>query len=169
MRIWLPEAERVELLLGERRIPLETPHHPWLFETELPDDPGTTYQVSVRRGGIEHDQHDPWAFRAEWMGDLDRHLFSEGNHHHIWKRMGAHPGERDGVAGVQFCLWAPHALSVGLLGDFNGWDGRHHPLQSRLGGGWELFVPGLKAGDTYKYFCSFPGHAGLMTGTLIIK
>ena len=50
------------------------------------------------RGGIEHEQHDPWAFRHEWMGELDRHLFAEGNHHHIWRRMGAHVIERDGVA-----------------------------------------------------------------------
>ncbi len=159
VRVWMPEAERVELLLAGQRLPLDNPHHPWIFETVLEADPGSSYRIWVRRGGIEHEQHDPWAFRQEWMGEVDRHLFSEGNHHHIWRRMGAHPLEHDGVSGVQFCLWAPHARSVALLGDLNGWDGRHHPFQKRLGGCWELFVPGLKPGDVYKYEIRSPqGH-----------
>jgi 1,4-alpha-glucan branching enzyme len=151
VRVWMPDAEQVDLLLGDQRLPMATPHHPWIFEAELGSDPGCHYRVWVRRGGIEHEQHDPWAFRHEWMGEMDRHLFAEGNHHHIWKRMGAHMGERDGVAGVQFCLWAPNARSVSILGDFNGWDGRHHPMQQRVGGSWELFVPDLTAGTIYKY------------------
>ena len=65
--------------------------------------------------------------------------------------MGAHRLERDGVAGVMFCLWAPNARSVSVLGNFNGWDGRLYPMQSRLGGCWELFIPGLQAGEMYKY------------------
>ncbi|MFN9934529.1 MAG: GlgB N-terminal domain-containing protein, partial [Cyanobacteriota bacterium] len=153
VRIWMPEAEQVELLLadGAPALPMATPHHPWIFETGVAADPGRSYRVRVKRGGIEHEQHDPFAFRDEWMGELDRHLFAEGNHHHIWHRMGAHVREQDGVAGVQFCLWAPNARSVSVLGDFNGWDGRHHPMQSRVGGSWELFIPGLKPGDVYKY------------------
>ena len=107
--------------------------------------------MHVLRGGIEHVAHDPWAFREEWMGELDRHLFAEGNHHHIWERMGAHVTNRNGVAGVMFCLWAPNARSVSVLGNFNSWDGRHHPMQSRLGGCWELFIPGLDPGTIYKY------------------
>jgi 1,4-alpha-glucan branching enzyme len=155
VRAWVPDAEWVQWISGEdlhaTPHPMETPHHPWLFERVLDHDPGCYYRLRIRRGGIEHEQHDPWAFRDEWMGELDRHLFAEGNHHHIWQRMGAHLGERQGVAGVQFCLWAPNARSVALLGDFNGWDGRLHPMQSRLGGCWELFVPGLTSGSVYKY------------------
>ncbi|MGA1084582.1 MAG: GlgB N-terminal domain-containing protein, partial [Vulcanococcus sp.] len=151
VRVWMPEADRVELIGAGAPQVMGTPHHPWVFEAELPSNPGSGYQVRVQRGGIEHVAHDPWAFRDEWMGDLDRHLFAEGNHHHIWQRMGAHVVSRDGVAGVMFCLWAPNARSVSVLGNFNGWDGRHHPMQSRLGGCWELFIPGLKPGEIYKY------------------
>jgi 1,4-alpha-glucan branching enzyme len=151
VRVWMPDAERVELLLDGTSLPMATPHHPWVFEAGLERDPGCAYRVRVQRGGIEHEQHDPWAYRDEWMGELDRHLFAEGNHHHIWRRMGAHSGQRGDVSGVQFCLWAPNARSVSLLGDFNGWDGRHHPMQRRLGGCWELFIPGLRPGDVYKY------------------
>jgi 1,4-alpha-glucan branching enzyme len=152
VRVWMPDAERVELLQeGQAPRPMANPHHRWIFETDLDHDPGNSYRVRVLRGGIEHEAHDPWAFHHEWMGELDRHLFAEGNHHHIWQRMGAHPASHNGVAGVQFCLWAPNARSVAVLGDFNGWDGRHHPMQQRLGGGWELFIPGLSQGAIYKY------------------
>lgn len=152
VRVWMPEADRVELLLpAQAPLLLGNPHHPWIFETELAANPGSNYRVRVLRGGIEHVAHDPWAFRDEWMGEIDRHLFAEGNHHHIWQRMGAHLVRRDGVDGVMFCLWAPNARSVAVLGPFNGWDGRHHPMQSRLGGSWELFIPGLAAGEIYKF------------------
>ena len=130
---------------------MTTPNHPWVFEAQLNRDPGCTYRVRVERGGIVHEQHDPWAFRGEWMGEMDRHLFAEGNHHHIWQKMGAHLTEREGITGVMFCLWAPNALSVSVIGDLNTWDGRHHPMQQRLGGIWELFIPGLEEGNLYKY------------------
>jgi len=159
VRIWMPEAEQVELLIAGQTLAMATPNHPWVFEAALESDPGSAYQLRVRRGGIEHVQHDPWSFRHEWMGELDRLLFAEGNHHHIWRRMGAHATEHNGIAGVQFCLWAPNARSVSVLGDFNSWDGRHHPMQSRLGGSWELFIPGLKPGQIYKYEVRSPdGH-----------
>ena len=151
VRVWMPEAETVTLLLGDQQIPMQSPNHPWVFEAQLSENPGSNYRVRVLRGGITHEQHDPWAFRGEWMGEMDRHLFAQGNHHHIWERMGAHVTERDGVSGVMFCLWAPHAMSVSILGDLNSWDGRHHPMQQRLGGIWELFIPGLPEGSLYKY------------------
>ncbi|CAE08009.1 1,4-alpha-glucan branching protein GlgB [Parasynechococcus marenigrum] len=151
VRVWMPEAHSVTLLEGGREALMTAPNHPWVFETTLSHDPGSNYKVRVERGGITHEQHDPWAFRDEWMGDMDRHLFAQGNHHHIWQRMGAHLTQRDGISGVMFCLWAPHALSVSILGDLNSWDGRHHPMQQRLGGIWELFIPGLAEGSLYKY------------------
>ncbi|WP_269605042.1 1,4-alpha-glucan branching protein GlgB [Prochlorococcus marinus] len=150
-RIWMPEASAVELITQGTKIQLQNPNHEWIFEGVLDKDPGTDYQIKVNRGGIEHVQHDPWSFRKEWMGEIDRHLFAEGNHHHIWRKMGAHITEIDKKQGVMFCLWAPHAKSVSVIGDLNSWDGRHHPMQKRLGGIWELFIPGLNEGDLYKY------------------
>ncbi len=151
IRIWMPEASAVELIIRETKIKLQNPNHEWIFEEIIENDPGTDYQIKVNRGGIEHVQHDPWSFRKEWMGEIDRHLFAEGNHHHIWRKMGAHLTEIDKKQGVMFCLWAPHAKSVSVIGDLNSWDGRHHPMQKRLGGIWELFIPGLSEGDLYKY------------------
>ena len=151
IRIWMPEASAVELIIRETKIKLQNPNHEWIFEGIIEKDPGTDYQIKVNRGGIEHVQHDPWSFRKEWMGEIDRHLFAEGNHHHIWRKMGAHLTEINKKQGVMFCLWAPHAKSVSVIGDLNSWDGRHHPMQKRLGGIWELFIPGLREGDLYKY------------------
>ena len=62
-----------------------------------------------------------------------------------------HLTEIDKKQGVMFCLWAPNAKTVSVIGDLNSWDGRHHPMQKRLGGIWELFIPGLNEGDLYKY------------------
>ncbi len=151
IRIWMPEASEVELITQQTKIKLQNPNHEWIFEGVLEKDPGNEYQIKVNRGGIEHVQHDPWSFRKEWMGEIDRHLFAEGNHHHIWRKMGAHLTEINKKQGVMFCLWAPHAKSVSVIGDLNSWDGRHHPMQKRLGGIWELFIPGLSEGDLYKY------------------
>ena len=151
VRAWFPDADRVVLQVGGRRLPMATPHHRWLFEAELDHDPGNSYTYLLERGGSSSTEQDPYRFRDDWMGELDRHLFANGNHHHIWKKMGSHLRTIDGVAGVQFCLWAPNARSVSVLCDRNGWDGRMHPMQARLGGIWELFIPAVAVGDHYKY------------------
>lgn len=86
------------------------------------------------------------------ISDLDLHLFGEGNHHHIYRKLGAHQAIDEGVAGVRFAVWAPNAREVAVVGDFNGWDGRQHPLRRIEGSGvWQLFVASLDVGALYKY------------------
>jgi 1,4-alpha-glucan branching enzyme len=86
------------------------------------------------------------------LGDLDLHLFGEGRHRRLWEVLGAHPRVHDGMAGVSFAVWAPNAKAVRVVGDWNSWDGRLHPMRSLGGSGvWELFVPGVAAGARYKY------------------
>ncbi len=151
IRIWMPEANEVNLTFKNNQYKTTNPNHNWLFEAILPEDPKSNYLINVLRGGINHTQLDPWAFKDEWMGEIDRHLFAEGNHHHIWKKMGAHLTSIDKNEGVMFCIWAPNAKSISIIGDFNSWDGRHHPMQKRLGGIWEIFIPNIKEGEIYKY------------------
>jgi 1,4-alpha-glucan branching enzyme len=110
------------------------------------------YEVeTVYPGGDRDVQRDPYAFLPT-LGELDLHLAAEGRHEELYERLGAHVREVDGVAGTAFSLWAPNALGVSVVGDFNGWDGRLHPMRS-LGatGIWELFVPALGAGERYKF------------------
>ncbi|MBO5158760.1 MAG: 1,4-alpha-glucan branching protein GlgB [Lachnospiraceae bacterium] len=84
--------------------------------------------------------------------DWDQYLFGQGNHYEIYKKLGAHLTEKDGVAGTYFAVWAPRAKSVKVIGEFNNWDGKDHEM-TRLEplGIYELFVPGVLEGTTYKY------------------
>ena len=85
------------------------------------------------------------------MTEFDLHLFGEGNHHRIYEKLGAHPLELDGVKGVYFAVWAPNGRNVSILGDFNLWDGRKHQMRKGSTGIWELFIPSLGVGESYKY------------------
>ncbi len=89
---------------------------------------------------------------ASTLGDLDLHLLGEGTHLRAYEKLGAHPRQLGGVDGVSFAVWAPNAQSVSVVGDFNGWDGRCHPLrQPGANGFWEIFVPGVGLGALYKF------------------
>jgi 1,4-alpha-glucan branching enzyme len=86
------------------------------------------------------------------LTDYDLHLLGEGRHWKSYEKLGAQLHVADGVAGVNFAVWAPNAEAVSVLGDFNGWDGQRHAMQKRIPSGiWELFVPGIGAGTLYKF------------------
>jgi 1,4-alpha-glucan branching enzyme len=94
---------------------------------------------------------DPYAFRPT-LGELDLHLIAEGRHEELYEKLGAHVREHDGVPGTAFAVWAPSARAVSVVGDFNFWDGRLHPMRSLGSGGiWELFLPEVAPGARYKY------------------
>ncbi|MEK8127330.1 1,4-alpha-glucan branching protein GlgB [Paenibacillus filicis] len=85
-------------------------------------------------------------------GPEELYLFHEGNLHRSYRMLGAHPAEEEGIAGVRFALWAPHAKEVRVVGDFNDWNGSRHPLLKRsVWGVWSVFVPGVSTGEYYKY------------------
>ena len=109
IRVWMPEADEVKINFKNNTYKAESINHKWLFEAILPENPDYNYEINVSRGGITHTQHDPWSYRKEWMGEVDRHIFAEGNHHHIWEKMGAHLIEEKNQKGVMFCIWAPNA------------------------------------------------------------
>ncbi len=107
-------------------------------------------RIEDARGNVDV-RDDPYRF-APILGELDLHLLGEGTHLRLYQRLGAHVTRLEGVEGVAFAVWAPNARHVSLIGDFNGWDGRVHPMRKRHEGGvWEIFVPGLGAGALYKY------------------
>ena len=86
------------------------------------------------------------------LGDMDLHLAGEGRHEELYAKLGAHVVEHQGVRGVAFAVWAPSARAVSIVGDFNSWDGRLHPMRSLGSSGiWELFLPGVGSGTNYKY------------------
>jgi 1,4-alpha-glucan branching enzyme len=154
VRAFRPEAESVKVRVeGAEPVELERAHPAGLFEgkldgAELP----LRYRLEVSYAeGATLVVDDPYAFPPT-LGELDLHLASEGRHERIYERLGAHVREVDGVVGTSFAVWAPSARSVSVVGDFNLWDGRLHPMRSLgVSGIWELFVPGLADGDHYKY------------------
>jgi 1,4-alpha-glucan branching enzyme len=153
VRAYLPRANAAWVVCPEERkeYSMHSVHHPNFFECVLEKDELANYQLRVQEGEHERVIYDPYAFRSPLLTDFDIHLFAEGNHHRIYEKLGAHLTEINGVQGVYFAVWAPNARNVSVLGDFNQWDGRDHQMRIRNNGIWELFIPGLTAGVTYKY------------------
>ena len=154
VRAWRPDAERVEVVVeGAEPVEAERRADEGFFEARLPALPkARDYRLRVGYpDGGTFELYDPYAFWPTF-GEVDLHLAGEGRHEELWRRMGAHVGEVDGVAGTSFAVWAPAAKSVRVVGDFNSWDGRLHPLRLLGGSGiWELFLPEVGAGAYYKY------------------
>lgn len=151
VRIFNPLAATVHLMPG--RLPLAKADRAGLFQwtgpqESLPD----VYRIhwTDREGGA-HEQSDPYAF-PNLIDEQDLESFAAGRHHAAYRFLGAHIREINAVSGVHFAVWAPNAERVSVVGDFNRWDGRQHPMAVRgTSGVWELFIPNLAAGTLYKY------------------
>lgn len=146
-----PLAETVTAILADgTRVPLtHVAHGIWFGVHPHGLQP---YQLeAVYPGGARDTADDPYRFLPT-LGETDLYLFGEGRHEELWRRFGAHELEAEGVRGVSFSVWAPHAQAVRVTGSFNDWDGARHAMR-RLNdqGVWELFVPGVAAGAVYKF------------------
>lgn len=148
------EAITVRLSASGRKYPMEIADEAGFFAVLIPRKSLAPYTLLVTYdNGVTEEIHDPYAFSPQYTaGDLEK--FCAGIHYSLYEKMGAHPMMIDGVAGVYFSLWAPCAMRVSVVGDFNLWDGRRHSMR-KLGEGdgsvFELFVPGLETGAIYKY------------------
>ena len=154
VRAYLPNASAAWVVLPEERKEQEmhSVHDPHFFECIIDTEELANYQLKVKEQDQERVFYDAYAFRSPKLTDFDLHLFNEGNHHRIYEKLGAHLAEVKGVKGVYFAVWAPNARNVSVLGDFNSWDGRKHQMRKSSDVGvWELFIPGLKVGEHYKY------------------
>ncbi|HRK42760.1 MAG TPA: 1,4-alpha-glucan branching protein GlgB [Gemmobacter sp.] len=117
------------------------------------------YRLRAQGHGAEWEWDDPYRF-GPVLGEMDEYLLGEGTHQRIWQVLGAHVLTHEGAEGVHFAVWAPNAERVSVVGDFNIWDGRRHPMRRRGATGvWEIFVPGLPEGTVYKYEIRGPGGA----------
>jgi 1,4-alpha-glucan branching enzyme len=164
IRAFRPEAKEISVVLhgeGGGTFPADRLNKEGFFQAVLPGvKRDANYELRVLAwDGSEQLLRDPYSYGV-LMGEVDLHLFAEGNHHHIYDRFGAQLRNVGGVDGVYFAVWAPNAHRVSLVGDLNGWDGRVHPMRRLLGSGvWELFVPGLGEGAHYKFEIRTPaGH-----------
>ncbi|MCT7952001.1 1,4-alpha-glucan branching enzyme [Ancylothrix sp. C2] len=153
VRAYLPNAQAAWVLLPQERkeYPMQSVQDPHFFECIIETPELANYQLRIKEGEHERVIYDPYAFRDAKLTEFDYHLFTEGNHHRIYEKLGAHLTEVNGVKGVYFAVWAPNARNVSLLGDFNHWDGRKHQMAKRYNAIWELFIPDIGAGEHYKY------------------
>jgi 1,4-alpha-glucan branching enzyme len=148
---WASELTVVRLDEGEE-VAMRCAHPMGFFEAVFPSPDAFRYRL---RGGDDagnrHELEDPYAFPST-LGELDLHLIGEGSDLELYRKLGSHPMTVMGVDGVRFAVWAPNAARVSLVGDFNAWDGRRHVMRRHGGAGvWEIFMPLLGPGTTYKY------------------
>ncbi|HSE34446.1 MAG TPA: 1,4-alpha-glucan branching protein GlgB [Pyrinomonadaceae bacterium] len=153
IRALRPDAKQIEVTIGRRIHSMVRTHDAGVFEVFIP---GMSVVPGYRLRIHNHEDQtittrDAYSFLPT-IGELDLHLFGEGRHEEIYKKLGAHISTVNRVKGVSFAVWAPHASGVSVVGDFNSWDGRVHQMR-RFGssGVWELFVPELGAGSLYKF------------------
>ena len=153
VRTFQPQARSVSVFRFGTEHRMQCTHADGVFETVFSDETEIfPYRLSVTMfNGRTFLTEDPYRFPPV-LTDYDLHLFSEGNHFRLYDKLGAHIIEHCGVRGVHFSVWAPGAERVSVIGAFNQWDGRCHPMNPRGGSGlWEIFIPGLAQGDLYKY------------------
>jgi len=137
----------------EQHYALEQIHEDGFFEGVIPGkQKGFAYRLRIEQSNGEIRQFwDPYAFLPSLSED-DVYLIGEGNNHRVYEKLGSHVKQYDGVRGVAFAVWAPSAKRVSVVGDFNNWDGRYHPMRTLGSSGiWELFIPGIELGAKYKY------------------
>ena len=158
LRVFVPGARGVEAVSRADRRPLaqlQPGRVDGLFEGKLADQ--VPYLLRIDWPGDVQETEDPYSFGPA-LGELDLHLFNEGRHFELASALGANALTVDGVPGVRFAVWAPNAERVAVIGDFNSWDRRRHPMRRRFPSGiWELFVPRLQAGAHYKFDLVGPG------------
>ena len=152
VRVLRPGAAKVEVLrTGRPPVAAAAIDSRGFFEAVMPagKDPSpyrlrVTYETSV----LELD--DPYSFPS-LLTEYDEHLMAEGTHYQKYEKMGAHLRSEKGVKGVHFAVWAPNARRVSVVGDYNQWDGRIHPMRFHPSGIWEIFIPGCGEGEIYKF------------------
>ncbi|MGJ5206342.1 1,4-alpha-glucan branching protein GlgB [Bradyrhizobium sp. HKCCYLR20261] len=149
VRAFLPEASRVEVVGEHGEVaPLARIHDAGLFTGTMSSM--QRYRLRATFGDQVTDLEDPYRF-LPILSDFDLHLLGEGNHERLYDKLGAHPMVIDGVDGVGFIVLAPNARRISVVGDFNFWNARRHPMRVRGNGYWELFIPRARAGDHYKF------------------
>jgi 1,4-alpha-glucan branching enzyme len=152
---FVPGADRLEVLTDGAAEAQAVADVPGLFLAELPGR--IAYRLRGHNGPVAWEFDDPFRF-GPVLGEMDEYLLGEGTHKRLWQVLGAHERDHEGVRGTHFAVWAPNAERVSVVGDFNVWDGRRHPMRRRGPTGvWETFIPGLGEGAAYKYEIRGPG------------
>ena len=151
VQAYFPDSRAVNIIRGENETPMECADAAGFYAAYFEEKNLGAYRYRVVYKDSEVVTEDIYRF-APTLSEEEMELFSKGIHYTVYKMLGAHPMTIDGVEGVRFAIWAPNAVRVSVVGSFNFWDGRKMPMHRHEKYGiFELFVPGLKQGDIYKY------------------
>lgn len=154
IQCFLPDARQVKVVLtkGKEEYEMEQQDEAGYFAVLIPGDKIPKYKYeAVYDEGVAEKFYDPYAFDKQ-ISVEEEQQFCAGICYNIYEKLGAHPMTIQGVSGVYFAVWAPNAMRVSVVGDFNHWDGRRHQMNRlSVSGIYELFIPGVKAGALYKY------------------
>ena len=157
VRAFLPQAKTVAVVSGGESHEMIADGDAGLFTANLPLPLRRDYKLRVTPAiGDVLEIDDPYRFPLQ-LTDDEIHYHAEGTHFETYGTFGAHLVTCEGVAGVRFAVWAPNAEVVSVVGLFNAWNEKVHPMRRRDGGIWELFMPGIKPGTLYKYAIKAPG------------
>lgn len=160
---FFPDADSVEVLVDTKTYKMEKQDEAGYFAVMLPMRKIPPYQYRITKSKEVRTVADPYAFPVQITEDEEK-AFCAGVYYHAYEKLGAHPKEIDGVTGTSFAVWAPNALRVSVVGDFNNWDGRCHMMHRMpMSGIYELFIPGVGDGAVYKYEMKLKG------GTIQLK
>jgi 1,4-alpha-glucan branching enzyme len=152
-RAFVPHAQTLSAwsLAGEKLGELTQRDPAGFFEGEVAVSKRQPIRYRAGNAGGEWDVYDPFSF-GPVLGPMDDYFLGEGSHLRLFDKLGAHALEFESVSGTHFAVWAPNARRVSVVGGFNDWDGRRHPMRCRLDSGvWEVFIPGVGPGHVYKY------------------
>ena len=155
VRAFLPEAEETWVVETKTKklFPMQRIHKAGFFEVIITEKKDVfPYRIRIKSyDGAISEFYDPYAFLPV-LTDFDLHLIGEGSHYKTYEKLGTHIMEINNIKGVHFAVWAPNARRVSVIGDFNRWDGRRHPMRILGASGiWEIFIPGLNEGELYKF------------------
>jgi len=162
IRVFRPDARSVDVSLYDREskqfgdfVEMQCLHKEGFFSLNCEGregEPPPGYRLRYHfKGGSVWESHDPFSF-GPILSDDDIYYLKEGSDRQSWHKLGAQLGSHHGVHGVRFVVWAPNARRVSVVGDFNNWDGRIHPMRLRIEGGfWEIFIPGVERDVHYKF------------------
>lgn len=150
---FIPHAKKVKIkdLENNQEHIMDKIDEAGFFTVHLININSIKYKYLIEGYTNDWEMYDPYSF-SPVLTDMDMHLFGEGTHYEIYNKLGAHPMSIDEIEGVLFAVWAPNAKRVSVVGDFNGWDGRIHPMRSLSSSGiFEIFIPSLQEGEIYKF------------------